>query len=186
MEISIIISLGGVITTISLFCVAAWKLSSWKHKLDDLEPLRKHVGGIISMMEKINEIHSSMIARHGKPLAESQSPISLTDYGKDIAKQINANDLVNKYANDLYNNMTGLNAYQIQEYCFDFSENKLLGKLEENDKVYFNKISDVAYENGIAVENIMKMVVGIALRDKILEMSGKSHKEVDDNAPADK
>ncbi len=59
-----------------------------------------------------------------------------------------------------------------------------MNDLETEDKYQFDKMLQVAFDEGIDIEKITR-VVGIALRDRVLQMEGKSHAEVDEHSPND-
>ena len=64
-----------------------WKLAGWKHKLDDLEPIRKNAGHLVVMIE---EIHKHLFA---KVAISTNSPISLTEYRKTLSDKTNADEI---------------------------------------------------------------------------------------------
>ena len=75
-----------------------------------------------------------------------------------------------------------MNAYQIQEHCFDFCKEKLVEKLQETDKESYEKISAVAFDDGIEMETVTQ-VISIKLRDMVLSLHGKAHTEIDHHSP---
>ena len=156
------------------------KLESSVDKLEiSVDKLESSVG---KLSGKVNEIYGVIINKFGRDVAQADSPVILSDYGKDLYNRIDAEKIVDRYAERLLQETKGMNAYQIQEHCFLFSKNNLLEDLEKNDKESFETVSDVAYMEGIDLEKIMR-VVGIPLRDRVLSMQGKSYTKVDDHSP---
>ncbi len=157
-----------------------WKVPTWKAGIEyRLSGVEKSVN---ELSRKADEIYSVLINKFGRAVDQAGSPVTLTQYGKDLFSQIDAEKIVNKYADKLLEETESMNAYQIQEYCFDFSRKDLLNDLEQHDKESFNKISTVASEEGIDLEKLTR-VIGISLRDRVLSTQGKSPMEVDDHSP---
>ena len=165
---------------IALGVFLLWKVPVWKtsieHRLTAVEKAVEDFSG------KMNEVHSAIINKYGRAVDQVGSPVVLTEYGKDLYQKIDAEKIVNKYADRLLQETKNMNAYEVQEHCFGFCKEKLLGELKHQDEVSFEKISAVAYEEGIELEKITR-VIGISLRDQVLSMQGKSHAEVDDHSP---
>ena len=164
-----------------------WKVPTWKagieHRLTNVEKsVDKLENSVDKLSGKVNEIYGIIINKFGRDVDQADSPVILSDYGKDLYNRIDAEKIVDRYAERLLQETKGMNAYQIQEHCFLFSKDNLLEDLEKNDKESFETVSDVAYMEGIDLEKIMR-VVGIPLRDRVLSMQGKSYTKVDDHSP---
>lgn len=131
----------------------------------DVTDFKKEVKEDIRELRKtIQDLNNNLMTYVGKSrLVESKSPFTLTALGQDVAKYINADNIVRKYGSRVE---IGENAtpYEIQNSSFQFAEKELPNLLDTVDKRIVQKI---AYEKGISLEEIMK-VVGIKLRDKIL------------------
>ena len=159
-----------------------WKASTWKanieHRLSSVEKTMETFSG------KLDEVYIAIIGRFGRAVEKSTSPVTLTEYGVELAGKIDAQKVVDAYADKLHRETENMNAYKVQEYCFSFCKEKLPDDLEQNDKTYFDKISNVAYEEGINIEKLTR-VLGIKLRDKVLSMKGKSHAEIDEHSPTE-
>ncbi len=89
---------------------------------------------------------------------KSTSPLTLTDYGIEISEKIHAKEIANRYAGKLTAEVKGLNAYQIQEYCFDYCKEKILDDLKMNDQNKYETIHTVAFENGVDIERITRVI----------------------------
>ena len=118
----------------------------------------------------------------GEPVEKVTSPIALTDYGKDLSQSINASEIADIYIIRVTKDVEKFNAYEIQEYCFSFSKNDLLNDLKTNHSARHDKIHEVAFEQGIDVEKITR-VIALELRDKILSTLNKRHSEIDHHSP---
>ncbi|WP_424946577.1 hypothetical protein [Candidatus Spongiihabitans sp.] len=181
-------SWGWVAVVIAVIGVV-WKISTWTTTVDNrlsgvekiIEGLTKNVEGLT---KKVDEVYRVIVMRHGRAIEKIDSPVTLSEYGQELFEKIDAEKVVDAYADKLHGDTQGMNAYKVQEQCFLFCKEKLLDDLEAKDKDQFDKISQVAFDEDIDIEKITR-VVGIALRDRVLQMEGKSHTEVDEHSPND-
>ena len=118
------------------------------------------------------------------PLVKAQSLISLTDLGREIAKDIDAEKIFERHQVKLVEKVkekAPINAYDIQQCSFSIVREEMIKLLSEDELV---KIKKVAFDRGLLVEDIMP-VFEIYLRDKILDDTGIPIPEVDNYAVAD-
>ncbi len=94
-----------------------------------------------------------------------QSPLRLNDLGKAISQEVGGVEWARRVVNSLTDWIEGKDAYQIQEYCFEFVEGFAYTDQE------LSRIRDSAYRNGLPTEQIRR-VLAVELRDKLLEMAG--------------
>ncbi len=112
-------------------------------------------------MSELRNLFASFVQT---PVTRAQSPISLTEVGEDLAKYINADNLVNKY-HDSVTIPDNVSAYEIQEICFNFTKNELFELLDPVEKSVVRKI---AYDKGRTIQELME-IVGVKLRDYFLQ-----------------
>ena len=163
----------------------AWKVASWKATVDGrLTGIEKAVETLTQRMDtlthKVDDIYRWIMNDSFRSIEKVDSPIALSEYGKELFYLIDAEKIVNQYAEKMYNETQEMNAYKVQEYCFTYCKEKLMDELEENDKEQSEKMALVAFDQGINMERITR-VVGIALRDRVLQKGGELHTEVDDS-----
>ena len=169
------------ITWIVILGLILWKVSGWKATIDTWKTT---VDARFSELSgKIDNLYNIIASRFEHDVQQTSSPVTLTDYGQKLSERIAAGRIVDEYAEELNEKTKGMNAYQIQEKCFSFCETDLLKRLQETDKQYFDEISKVAFDDGIKLEKITR-VIGIELRDRVLSMCGKLHTEVDEHSPS--
>ena len=180
-----------------------WKVSSWKTTVDSrltgveeaidrlekaVEKVEKAVETLAQKVEhlshKVDDVYRRVMDDSFRSVEKVDSPIALSDYGKELFDLIDAGKIVDVYAEKIYNETQEMNTYKVQEYCFTYCKEKLMEELEANDKEQSEKMAFVAFDQGINMEKIMR-VVGIALRDRVLQMGGKLHAEVDKHSPGD-
>ena len=178
----IAILIGGVLA----FAVLLWKVASWKAGLDkDQGNLTGGLGKlektVTDFMEEIRKDVKRIFERLPSPTIASQSPIRLTDLGNKIAEEIKVNEWVSEYAEKLSDRVEAKNAYDIQEFCFQYAQNELLEDLgktvtdsAELKSVPFPTIEDIklsAYDHGLELKQVLE-VVGVVLRDEMLKRIG--------------
>ena len=134
------------------------------------------------MREMRGEIKNIFNRLPGEPVEKVTSPISLTDYGKELSQSINASEIADLQITKVTAAVENFNAYQIQEYCFSFSKDDLLNELKANHADLYDKIHEVAFEQGMDVEKLTR-VIALELRDKILPTLNKPHAEIDQHSP---
>ncbi len=171
--------------------ILLWRVSKWhsgiEHRIEKTETrlsgLETLTTGLSNKLDRIGEDIKEIFKRlPGEPLERVTSPISLTDHGKNLSQKINAPKIAEMQIDKAVHAVKGFNAYQIQEYCFSLSREELLQELKENHIDLYNKIHEVAYDEGIDVEKLTR-VIALELRDKVLSSLNKLHTEIDQYSP---
>lgn len=92
------------------------------------------------------------------------SPLRLTDFGKQIADQIKAEEWSEQLcaSGELKKEVEGRSPYEIQEFSLELAQSKL-----EYTDTELALLQRCAFDNGIEVEAV-KRVLGIVLRDRLL------------------
>ncbi|MEG9861724.1 MAG: hypothetical protein V6Z81_04380 [Parvularculales bacterium] len=111
-------------------------------------------------------------------LFQSKSPLALTESGQNIASTIGADTIADAYMEQVAISRE-MNPYEIQVTCFDFAEKSLISKLDAKTKT---KIETEAFERGLEVENILK-IIAIVIRDKFLSQRGYVPTQIDEHDP---
>lgn len=112
-------------------------------------------------------------------VAESHSPVSLTETGKTIAKELNAEKMIANNWDKIFSaievNIKDKNAYDIQEYCIETATVELDKFLVKTD---IEKVKDYAYKEGKPLAYFAP-IFAILIRDKYIQIKGNEIK-VDD------
>ncbi len=166
---------------------AIWKASLWFHGVNvhmDTSNgfMVKTDEKLVYLTRRIDALYDFLINRSGRAVDISSSPLSLSDYGEQISQAVDAPSLAESYAKRLQAQSADMNPYQIQELCFDFSRDNLLHDLKEHDNANYDKLTRCAFKEGIEVEKILR-VIGILMRDILLNQAGHAPTAVDDRAP---
>ena len=151
---------------------------SWKQTVDselkrqenELDDLEKRFGRFEEKIDRLTELMISSF--NDRRIIQSTSPLTLTDYGEELAEKANAEIIAERYAGQLFKEIENLNEYQIQEFCFDFTKQKLLEDLKTNDHEDFEVISRLAFNEGIEIDKVTR-VIGLVLRDQLIKMKYK-------------
>ena len=159
-------------------------------RMKDLEPIRKNAQAIAETPEKVESLSKTVeslsktvgglsitvghihakIDKLPEDIFRHSSPLSLSEYGQKLSDKVDAPAIASKYKRQLISVVKEQNMrpYQIQQSCFDFSKKEILSDLKENDEEQYNKLTDVAFNEGVEVEVLMK-ITGLVLRDQVLE-----------------
>ena len=188
-------SAGGWIATILIGMIVVWKASAKythiKGQVDAIPDMKSdisHMKSDISYMKSdisymksdIIDIKSAIKSKPDPLPTASQSPITLTDYGREISQAIKADELAEKYAHKVVFSEDS-NAYEIQEACRFYALMELMDDLAKDEK---ERIEHFAYEKGKPIEFPLR-VIWIKMRDYWLEKKGISTGDVDNHAPED-
>ena len=152
---------------IGLFFVLRTKYEKegrWRGRVDTLlESFEKRISNIEKQIADFRDIFVDVF---GHRVSKSQSPIRLSDFGESISEEIAAQMWAARISSALKEKITGMDAYEIQVFCFDYVE-KTNHYSDEEQRV----IREIAYRRGIKVEAVRR-VLAIELRDKLLEHAG--------------
>jgi Na+-transporting methylmalonyl-CoA/oxaloacetate decarboxylase gamma subunit len=176
-------SFGFVFAFLSLAFAIIWKVSHFSTKFESVQKLKSNIDII---KEDIHGIRAFMqvYRETNNPLAQRQSPVSMTEDGKNISKELGIEAMVANHWNEfkssvLTNLKLDCNPYDIQVESFKVGDKyqQFITK-EELDKIKLH-----AFNTGynIATYNLL---FGIIIRDKILTDKGHDTADVDLYDPA--
>ena len=131
--------------------------AKWKGKIEgERTELKTLLGEVHGDIKKI----LSWLLR--SPLLGEGSPITLTEFGKRVSKDLRARKWAKMHASGLREELAGQAAYEVQEHCFAYIER--YDNFTEEER---RKIQGAAYDNGLDEDQIMA-VFAIELRDELL------------------
>ena len=105
--------------------------------------------------------------RLGQVETTFQSPLRLTDYGRELLAGIGGEPWATRLATTLRRKVEGMEAYEIHEFCFEYVANDL--DPSDDEQVAMRR---TAYEKGAEMEQIQR-VLAIELRDRLLTMTNQ-------------
>ena len=145
----------GILLTLLVIC---FKVGEWKGSVD--KDRQKFNQFITEMREKIGDIINRLPSRR---LLEEQSPLRLTDLGREIGQEIGAREWAANMVAHLKTEVERKSPYQLQDFCFDFVKTKLELTPEQTARV-----ESSAYSHGMKIEKILDVLV-IELRDALID-----------------
>ena len=144
----------------------------WKGKVDSdrsifrkfMQTIRKEIRkDIKNLTKRIDDV----LLQLPKLVTVGQSPLRLTDLGKDISGELNAKELAKQLAPKIIEKLgTGSQAFTIQDMCFEYINEEF----EPSDDVA-TQISKSAYEHGLKRKQVRE-VLAVELRDRVLKLTG--------------
>lgn len=105
---------------------------------------------------------------HGSPTVGGASPLSLTEIGKVVSEALDLPALARKIAPAVNQRVSGMQAYDIQEFCFDYIRDEY-----QPDTVDDERIKQCAFEKGLDRDDILD-ALAIVLRDELLAAKAAS------------
>jgi hypothetical protein len=114
---------------------------------------------------------------------KSQSPVSLTSKGEEMANELNIRERValnwDRIFQCIEESVKDKNAYDIQQFCIERSMINLLDFFTEKD---VREIKLIAFNEGRRVESFGGLI-GVVIRDMYFDKKGIDIDEVDRNDP---
>ncbi len=144
------------------------------HRIDNtIVDIKKDMSGIRSDMLRIDtSLISIQQALQVSTLAQSHSPLSLTELGKQVAKEMNMEERIERrweFIRPLIEEqMCGNTPYDIQQACQTVSTIKLEEMFSEEDMRYFK---DCAYQSGKVIPYYSPMIT-VLIRDRYFAEKG--------------
>lgn len=118
------------------------------------------------VLDEIREDIKKIFRRLPPVEAADANPLKLTDLGHAISKDVEGVAWAIRTAPDLEGQVDGLEAFEIQRFCFDYA-----AESGTFDDAMTRAIQKSAYERGVREEQVVR-VLAIELRDKLLELAG--------------
>lgn len=154
------------------------KINDYCSKQDqNMDEIRKDIAFLKAMID---------IFKSNPPqqVAQSHSPISLTEYGLQVANELNADAIIarnwERIMADLEQNVKDKNAYDIQQYCIETTTVDLSKFI---DAEAINTVKFKAYNEGRPIA-FYAPIFGIKIRDRYLKEKGMSVEEIDKHSPS--
>jgi predicted amino acid-binding ACT domain protein len=163
---------------IALFKAGRWVelFKTHEKRMDGFDGLKEDV---IVIKTKVDLIYQN--TNPNSPI-RAASPINLTDVGQEIISNLQAMEMLNKYADELKNEVDKVspkNPYDIQMMAMEVARKNLLEKLDEHE---LTKVKEEAYKRGLLIEDVLS-VFGVLLRNCILKERNIPISDIDKHAP---
>ena len=102
---------------------------------------------------------------------ERGSAIRLSEYGKKVRTEINADEAIKPVVAKIAEKVKGYTFYAIQEECLRYARQDFLGDIRVSHKTLADLLEVYAYTNGIDISIVLE-VIGVVLRDKVFDRLG--------------
>ena len=140
------------------------KYSEWKGGVNsDRKSFSEFIKETKGILEEIRNDIKQIFHKLDPPVAESKSPMQLTEYGEELSQKLNAQDWAERTAPTVLAKVSGKQPFEIHNFCKDF--------VQEFSVKTHPDVFERSYESGITDEN-MKIVLAIVLRDELLKQIG--------------
>jgi len=172
---SVFILLGLVfLVGMSLLKLGGWA-ERFKHQDKRLCDVEEIHDSVVELRTKVDLIYQHV--NRNKPI-QSMSPLTFTQIGHEIVKNINAEKIFARYSDRLTKEVDAKNpqnAYDIQQESFNVVKGKLVAMLDESE---LTTMKNEAYTRGTILEDIV-IVFAILLRNHILQLKNIPISDVD-------
>ena len=153
--------------------------TTWNIRNDDIKELRKDWNRDIPYLKQRIQILYEATERS---TVKTRSPLSFTDIGTKIAKELNAEDICQKHKSELItlvNKTKPLNAYDLQQSCVLVVEAHLADMLDE---ATLSKAKQIALKHGAPPDNVLA-VVAVLLRDGLMKDGEWPSSDIEQHEP---
>ena len=156
MDKSEIISIVSAVAVLLTIGVLLFKIGAWKGHLD---------ASLTSIENSIRDV-KNLIYQYFSPASRrpitTESPLRLTDLGKKIAEQIEADEWASDLAINLKLRTIGKSNYEIQELAIAHAQ-----ALDLTDEQRASLVYEAAFDSGLDYSQVLR-ILGVVLRDKLL------------------
>ncbi len=154
------------------FMTIAFSLGVW---VTNVNADRKDLKTLIKKLdEKIDRILHYLLGLRDSPVITQDSPLRLTELGQQISENIGAEEWAESEADTLLGEAEGRDQFEIQTMAFDRA-----GGFKPPEEL-FARMKACAFDNGLDLD-VVRRVLGIVLRDRILNKCGFQPSSIDDS-----
>ncbi len=181
LQVVLNVAVGIIAILTAFYYVMRWFIITDKIVKKDIPKLEKeHKSNIEDIKEKLDKIFdwvfklttsTNVLNNTIQPLAESKSPIEISDKGVEINEKIDGEKILIKYKDRFFEklNFPFQNNYQIQKECLYIVSRDLKSILNAEE---WNNLEEIAYKEGVGVENFYT-IFQILLRDMAIKENNK-------------
>ena len=132
----------------------------------DMDEVRKDMVEVRKDTDEVRKDIKQIFACLPDFAVSSDSPLRLTDLGEKISKDTDAKQWAETEAASLSGDIAGKRPFEIQKIAFDRA-----GAFIPSDELLI-KMQDSAFKHGHEDLEIVRQVLGVELRDRLLDQSG--------------
>ncbi len=161
------------------YASAVFKIGQYTQKVKTLEEDNKTTRTELKeLLIKVTECSTSLKER--EPLGKKRSPVALTERGNKVLTESGGQKFIEDNLNELKEKVELKNpktSYDVQEYS-----KVVIEELTTDERI--NNMKEYLYKEGMELDDLI-FVLGIYLRDKVLENKGWKVEDVDKYTPAE-
>ena len=134
--------------------------------------MREWKGEIKEWKKGVNDKLEDIFKRLPPKATAGQSPITLTEFGKSISKELGAEAWAEKEVgeNEIFFSLQRKPEYEIHRFCEDYVHKRKF----RNTYMSQAKMMSCAYNHGTTISEVEDTLV-VVLRDAVLELKRKPH-----------
>ncbi|WGK93820.1 MULTISPECIES: hypothetical protein [Flavobacterium] len=167
-----------IISILAVCFIAIWKVSHFTTKFKSVEKLEDSIDGIKENMHYV-KASLKMIIDSNNPLAQRNSPVSMTRIGETVAEEISLNNLIINHWDNIYAQLTKVLSKECNSYDIQVESFKIGEKYQEFlNKDELKEVKNHAFKSGFNLE-VYNLLFGIAIRDKYLSIKGIDKSDID-------
>ncbi len=136
---------------------AVFRIGKWVGSIDSLKETVE-----TSIMEIKNDIKKILERLPPSTIAEG-SPLTLTELGRLVSKELKAGEWAQETANELILRVQKKEPYEVQQFCFDYVKE---GRFISSDE-FVREMRKIAYNHAVSIEKV-EDVLAIELRDALM------------------
>ena len=148
--ILVVIAIGGVF----------WAAASWYGSVNSDRSSFKE------FMNEVRDDIKKILQRLPAPTVASSSPMTLTDFGKEIAEELGAKTWAEGLAPNVLEEIKGKRPFEVDEFAEDYVQKELTKDWQDN-------VAASAYRRGLKREHVLN-VLRVVLRDELLRIGNFS------------
>ena len=152
----------GVLLAIAtaLVTATAWITGIYKNGKHTKQDLDDHKGTVSGFMAEIREDIKKILGRLPADPIGATSPLSLTDYGEEIAKAVDAATWAKNHVGMVKDRALGKPAYEIEDISFAYAR---------TEYTLSPSMRETMYEHGYSGDHV-RSVLGVVLRDELIRL----------------
>jgi hypothetical protein len=167
----ITIGVSFVTSALTAFAIVAYRMGRYSEKIDQLEKC--------NLNQRLSKLEGQF--EQSAPLTRRKSPVSLSDRGMKVLLDSGGKAFVDENFEHLHKTIEAKKpetAYDVQEIA-----KSVIASLKDDSRI--NPMKDYLFKEGMTIDDLF-VVLGVYLRDKVLQAKGWNSEDIDKHDPGSK